>query len=52
MKDICKKKKESKREENRITTLTGADVTLTGISVVQFVYDGTDSRWIMTGSQG
>ena len=37
---------------NRITTLTGADVTLTGVSVTHFVYDGTDSRWIMTGSQG
>ena len=37
---------------NRILTLTGADVTLTGVSVATFVYNLTDTRWIMVGSQG
>lgn len=35
---------------NRITTLTGADVVLrSGTSFATFIYDGTTSRWILTG---
>ena len=37
---------------NRILTLTGADVTLTGTSSARFVYDATDNRWILLGTQG
>jgi hypothetical protein len=37
---------------NRILTLTGADVTLTGVSVATFIYNATDSRWILVGTQG
>jgi hypothetical protein len=37
---------------NRIITSTGADVTLTGVSVGVFVYDATDSRWILIATQG
>lgn len=37
---------------NRILTLTGADVTLTGVSAARFVYSPTDSRWILVGTQG
>lgn len=37
---------------NRITTLTGADVTLTGVSAATLVYDLTDARWILFGTQG
>ena len=37
---------------NRILTLTGADVTLTGVSVAHLVYNGTDARWILLGTQG
>jgi len=37
---------------NRILTLTGADVTLTGISAARFIYSGVDSRWILLGTQG
>lgn len=37
---------------NRILTLTGADVTLTGVSSATFVYDSTDTRWILVGQSG
>lgn len=37
---------------NRITTLTGSDVTLTGICAVKLLYDTTASRWILLGTQG
>ena len=36
---------------NRFKTLTGADVTLrTGTSYASFEYDGSDARWILTGT--
>jgi len=31
---------------NRILTMTGADVALTGPSMIEFVYDSTSARWI------
>lgn len=37
---------------NRILTLTGADVALTGTSLARFVYSAVSSRWILTGTQG
>jgi hypothetical protein len=37
---------------NRILTLTGADVTLVGVSVVKLKYCAADSRWILLGTQG
>lgn len=37
---------------NRIYTLTGSDVSLTGTCVARFIYSSTDSRWILTGTQG
>lgn len=37
---------------NRILTLTGADVALTGVCVATFVYSAVSSRWILTGTQG
>lgn len=37
---------------NRILTLTGADVALTGVSVATFIYSAVSSRWILTGTQG
>ncbi len=37
---------------NQITTLTGADVTLTGVSVANFIYSIADTKWILTGTQG
>lgn len=37
---------------NRILTLTGANVTLTGVSAATFVYSSTSSRWILFGTQG
>ena len=37
---------------NRILTLTGADVVLTGVSVAHLVYYATDARWILLGTQG
>ena len=37
---------------NRILTLTGADVTLTGVSVANFIYSEVDSIWILLGTQG
>ena len=37
---------------NRITTLTGADVVLTGVSVAHLIYNATDARWILLGTQG
>lgn len=36
---------------NRILTLTGADVVLTGASSATFVYSTTDLRWILVGTQ-
>ncbi len=37
---------------NRIQTLTGADVTLAaGLSAADFYYDGTQNRWILTGTR-
>lgn len=38
--------------DNRILTLTGADVTLTGQSIARLWYSDTDSRWILLGTQG
>lgn len=37
---------------NRILTLTGADVALTGVSVATFQYSAVSSRWILLGTQG
>jgi hypothetical protein len=37
---------------NRILTLTGADVALTGTSIAHFIYSLSDSRWILAGTQG
>lgn len=37
---------------NRILTLTGADVALTGTSLAHFRYSAASSRWILTGTQG
>lgn len=37
---------------NRILTLTGSDVALTGTSVARFIYSSDDSRWILLGTQG
>jgi len=37
---------------NRILTLTGADVALTGVCVATFIYSAVSSRWILTGTQG
>lgn len=37
---------------NRILTLTGADVTLTGQSIARFWYHDTASRWLLLGTQG
>jgi len=37
---------------NRIITSTGADVTLTGVSVGVFIYDSTDSNWVLVATQG
>jgi hypothetical protein len=37
---------------NRILTLTGADVALTGISIAHFIYSTDDVRWLLTGTQG
>ena len=37
---------------NRILTLTGADVVLTGVSVARLIYNATDARWILLGTQG
>lgn len=43
----------SSSASNRIVTSVGAsDVTLTAESVAVFVYDGTDSRWILVATQG
>lgn len=38
--------------ENRILTLTGANVTLTGTSVASFIYSVKDLRWLVTSTQG
>lgn len=37
---------------NRIYTLTGADVALTGTSLAAFVYSAVASRWILLFTQG
>lgn len=37
---------------NRILTLTGADVALTGTSIVTLIYSSVSSRWIMVSTQG
>jgi hypothetical protein len=37
---------------NRILTLTGSDVALTGVCVAKFTYSAVSSRWILTGTQG
>lgn len=37
---------------NRILTLTGADVTLTGVSCATFRYSTADLRWILQSTQG
>jgi hypothetical protein len=37
---------------NRILTLTGADVALTGVCVAMFQYSAVSSRWILLGTQG
>ncbi len=37
---------------NRILTLTGSDVALTGTSLATFVYSLGDSRWILQSTQG
>jgi hypothetical protein len=37
---------------NRILTMTGADVVLTGISLASFVYDSSAQLWILLGTQG
>ena len=37
---------------NRILTLTGADVALTGTSMAEFQYSAVSSRWILLGTQG
>lgn len=36
---------------NRILTLTGADVTLTGTSSATLIYSTTSSRWILTATR-
>lgn len=37
---------------NRIITMTGADVALTGPSIARLTYDATDARWHLVGTQG
>ena len=37
---------------NRILTLTGSDVALTGTSLATFVYSTPDLRWILQSTQG
>jgi hypothetical protein len=37
---------------NRILTLTGADVALTGTSLATLVYSAVSSRWILVSTQG
>jgi hypothetical protein len=37
---------------NRILTLTGADVVLTGTSAAHFMFYSTQARWILMGTQG
>jgi hypothetical protein len=37
---------------NRILTCTGANIVLTGQSVVNLIYSIKDSRWIVTSTQG
>lgn len=35
---------------NRFLTLTGADVVSTGVCAYSFIYDSTDTRWILLAS--
>jgi hypothetical protein len=42
----------SSAEASRIITCTGADIVLTGQSVVSLIYSVKDSRWIVTSTQG
>ena len=37
---------------NRILTLTGADVTLTGVSAATLMYNLADARWLLVNTQG
>lgn len=37
---------------NRITTLTGADVTLTGVSIATLIYDSNSSTWLLAATSG
>lgn len=37
---------------NRILTCTGANIVLTGQSVVNLIYSIKDSRWVVTSTQG
>lgn len=37
---------------NRILTMTGSDVALTGPSIARLTYDTTDARWHLVGTQG
>ncbi len=37
---------------NRILTLTGSDVALTGTSIATLVYSSESSRWILVSTQG
>jgi Protein of unknown function (DUF2793) len=37
---------------NRILTLTGADVALTGTSMATFIYSTVSARWILQSTQG
>ncbi len=37
---------------NRILTMTGSDVALTGPSMATLIYDTTDARWILQSTQG
>jgi hypothetical protein len=37
---------------NRIITMTGSDVAVTGPSIGRLTYDTTDSRWHLVGTQG
>lgn len=37
---------------NRILTLTGADVSLTGTTIATLIYSAVSSRWILVSTQG
>lgn len=38
--------------ENRIITMTGADIVLTGASVASLIYSVKDLRWLVVSTQG